>query len=131
MARSKAVDWDSRSAASWSRPTADESGSRARRDAAARSRLRCRAQLKHQQGRANKLYMNTLMHDRSTVLYIEDNNDNQRLVKRILEARGYLVLLAPDGPDGIALARESRPVLILVDINIPGLDGYETTTRLR
>jgi signal transduction histidine kinase len=71
------------------------------------------------------------MHDRSTVLYIEDNNDNQRLVKRILEARGYVVLLAPDGPDGIALARESRPVLILVDINIPGLDGYETTTRLR
>ena len=41
------------------------------------------------------------------------------------------VLLAKDGPDGIALARESQPALILVDINIPGLDGYETTTRLR
>jgi signal transduction histidine kinase len=66
-----------------------------------------------------------------SILYIEDNPDNQRLVRRILEARGYEVLLAGDGPDGIARARESRPSLILVDINIPGLDGYETTTRLR
>ena len=71
------------------------------------------------------------MHNKSTVIYIEDNADNQRLVQRILEAHGYGVLLAKDGPDGIALARESRPKLILVDINIPGLDGYETTTRLR
>jgi signal transduction histidine kinase len=71
------------------------------------------------------------MHERVTILYIEDNADNQRLVRRILEARGYTVLLAKDGPDGIALARESHPALILVDINIPGLDGYETTTRLR
>jgi signal transduction histidine kinase len=73
----------------------------------------------------------TSMHDKSAILYIEDNADNQRLVKRILEARGYVMLLARDGPDGIALARETRPALILVDINIPGLDGYETTTRLR
>ena len=57
--------------------------------------------------------------------------NNQRLVRRILEARGFQVLLAGDGPDGIAVARELRPNLILVDINIPGLDGYETTTRLR
>ncbi len=66
-----------------------------------------------------------------TILYIEDNLDNQRLVQRILEARGYTVLLADNGPNGIALARESTLTLILVDINIPGLDGYETTTRLR
>src|SRR5262245_10623047 len=71
------------------------------------------------------------MSDQSIILYIEDNTDNQRLVRRIMEARGYTVLQAKDGPDGIALARESRPALILVDINIPGLDGYETTTRLR
>ena len=71
------------------------------------------------------------MPDQPTILYIEDNADNQRLVRRIMEARGYTVLLAKDGPDGIALARESQPVLVLVDINIPGLDGYETTTRLR
>ena len=65
------------------------------------------------------------------ILYIEDNLDNQRLVQRILEARGYQVLLAKDGPSGLAAARETMPALILVDINIPGLDGYETTTRLR
>jgi signal transduction histidine kinase len=69
--------------------------------------------------------------DRPTILYIEDNADNQRLVKRILEARGYGVQLSESGPDGIALALEGTPSLILVDINIPGLDGYETTTRLR
>jgi signal transduction histidine kinase len=71
------------------------------------------------------------MLDKPTILYIEDNPDNQRLVRRIMEARGYDVLLARDGPDGLAMARETRPCLILVDINIPGLDGYETTTRLR
>ncbi|HJZ48310.1 MAG TPA: hybrid sensor histidine kinase/response regulator [Roseiflexaceae bacterium] len=71
------------------------------------------------------------MPDQLTILYIEDNADNQRLVRRIMEARGYVVLLAKDGPDGLALAREAQPALVLVDINIPGLNGYETTTRLR
>ncbi|NTV65761.1 MAG: hybrid sensor histidine kinase/response regulator, partial [Oscillochloris sp.] len=65
------------------------------------------------------------------ILYIEDNRDNQRLVQRVLGARGYLVQIAEDGPSGISLARESLPTLILVDLGIPGLDGYETTTRLR
>jgi signal transduction histidine kinase len=71
------------------------------------------------------------MPDQPIILYIEDNADNQRLVQRIMTAHGYAVLLAKDGPDGISMARESRPALILVDISIPGLDGYETTTRLR
>ena len=71
------------------------------------------------------------MPSQPSILYIEDNADNQRLVRRILESRGYDVQLADDGPDGIAQARASQPTLILVDINIPGLDGYETTTRLR
>jgi signal transduction histidine kinase len=76
-------------------------------------------------------YCGKVMKDQPTILYIEDNADNQRLVKRILEARGYGVLLSETGPDGIAQALEGAPSLILVDINIPGLDGYETTTRLR
>ncbi|MBK9945207.1 MAG: hybrid sensor histidine kinase/response regulator [Kouleothrix sp.] len=71
------------------------------------------------------------MRNRSAILYIEDNADNQRLVRRILESRGYTVQIAVDGPDGLAQARSTQPALILVDINIPGLDGYETTTRLR
>ncbi|PMP78863.1 MAG: hybrid sensor histidine kinase/response regulator [Roseiflexus castenholzii] len=71
------------------------------------------------------------MIDAVTILYIEDNRDNQLLVRRILESRGYALQICEDGPSGIALARESQPALILVDINIAGMDGYETTTRLR
>ena len=66
-----------------------------------------------------------------TILYIEDNHDNQRLVARVLEARGYQVVLADSGPAGIAIAAKTRLDLVLVDINIPTLDGFETTTRLR
>lgn len=65
------------------------------------------------------------------ILYIEDNLDNQRLVQRVLSARGYQVIIAEDGPNGLALARTTHPALVLVDLGIPGLDGYETTTRLR
>ncbi len=74
---------------------------------------------------------NQPMFEQPAILYIEDNVDNQRLVQRILTARGYHVLIAENGPAGLALARESQPVLVLVELNIPGLDGYETTTRLR
>lgn len=65
------------------------------------------------------------------IIYIEDNLDNQRLVQRVLGARGYELLLAEDGPAGLALARAHSPALILVDLGIEGLDGYETTTRLK
>ncbi|MFP4437798.1 MAG: ATP-binding protein [Chloroflexaceae bacterium] len=71
------------------------------------------------------------MTEQPVILYIEDNPDNQRLIQRILTTRGYSVLIARDGPAGLALARETQPMLVLVDLNIPGLDGYETTTRLR
>lgn len=71
------------------------------------------------------------MLEHPAILYIEDNLDNQRLVSRVLEARGYQVLLADDGPRGIEIASNALLGLVLVDINIPTLDGYETTTRLR
>ena len=71
------------------------------------------------------------MLEQPTILYIEDNLDNQRLVARVLEARGYRVLLADDGPSGIEIAANMLLAMVLVDINIPTLDGYETTTRLR
>ncbi len=64
------------------------------------------------------------------ILYIEDNPDNQRLVQRVLGARGYEVVLAGDGTEGLTIARELTPQLVLVDLNIPGLDGFEVTTRL-
>ncbi|MCU0490772.1 MAG: hybrid sensor histidine kinase/response regulator [Chloroflexaceae bacterium] len=71
------------------------------------------------------------MTNQTNILYIEDNRDNQRLVQRVLGARGYHVHIAEDGTSGITLAQELQPALVLVDINIPGLNGYETTTRLR
>ena len=67
----------------------------------------------------------------ATILYIEDNFENRVLVRRVLEASGYRVLEAEDGPTGMAVAEEYRPDLILMDINLPDVDGYEITTRLK
>jgi DNA-binding response OmpR family regulator len=67
----------------------------------------------------------------NNILYIEDNPDNTMLVRRALEARGYKLLHAPTGSKGIEVA-ESEPVdLILLDINLPDIDGYEVARRLR
>jgi signal transduction histidine kinase len=67
----------------------------------------------------------------SKILYVEDNLANRLLVKRILEAAGHTVLEAVDGMEGIRVAQEFIPDLILMDINIPGMDGYEATTKLK
>ena len=66
-----------------------------------------------------------------TILYIEDDPASRRLVQRVLGSKGYNVLVADDGLKGIALAREKQPHLILMDINLPNMDGREITTRLR
>lgn len=65
------------------------------------------------------------------ILYIEDNLPNRLLVKRVLEAEGYKVLEAATGPEGIEVAKTGKPSLILVDINLPEVDGYEVTAQLR
>jgi two-component system, cell cycle response regulator DivK len=65
------------------------------------------------------------------ILYIEDNPDNMLLVKRVLHAQGYEVLEAKNGLEGLSVA-ESRDVdLILLDINLPDIDGYEVAHKLR
>ena len=69
--------------------------------------------------------------DGAKVLYIEDNVENRTLVKRVLEVEGCVVLEADDGIDGLRIVREEAPDLILIDINLPEIDGYEITTRLR
>ena len=66
-----------------------------------------------------------------TILHIEDDPSNRLLVSKLLTKAGYHVTDAVDGLDGIRKARAERPDLILVDIAIPGLDGYEVTLRLR
>jgi len=65
------------------------------------------------------------------VLYIEDNPDNMLLVQRALESRGYHLLKAMKGLDGVALAEKEQVDLILLDINLPDIDGYEVAQRLR
>jgi two-component system cell cycle response regulator DivK len=65
------------------------------------------------------------------ILYVEDNLDNQLLVQRVLEAEGFEVLGASDAATGLQMAQDLRPDLILVDIGLPGTDGYEVTRRLR
>ncbi|MBN1642411.1 MAG: response regulator [Anaerolineae bacterium] len=65
------------------------------------------------------------------ILYIEDNLTNRVLVLRVLAAEGHTVLEAESGAQGIRVAQEQRPDLILVDINMPDMDGYEVTGRLR
>jgi len=65
------------------------------------------------------------------ILYIEDNPDNMMLVKRALEARGYKLLQAMNGFDGVAVAESEEVDLILLDINLPDIDGYEVARKLR
>lgn len=67
----------------------------------------------------------------NTILYIEDNPDNMLLVQRALESRGYRLLKAINGVDGISMAEGNMVDLILLDINLPDIDGYEVAQRLR
>ena len=66
-----------------------------------------------------------------TILIIEDNEQNLYLTRFILEQRGYKTQEARDGPAGIALAEASPPALILLDIQLPEMDGYTVARNLR
>jgi two-component system cell cycle response regulator DivK len=67
----------------------------------------------------------------NNILYIEDNPGNRMLVRRILEAEGYTVTEATDGPSGLEIAAQERFNLILLDINLPEIDGYDLAKRMR
>src|SRR5579884_2336105 len=67
----------------------------------------------------------------SRVLHIEDDPTNRLLVRKLLAAEGHEVIDATDGLEGVRCALTMRPDMVLVDLNIPGLDGYEVTLRLR
>lgn len=65
------------------------------------------------------------------ILYIEDNPLNMRLVRKILRSLGYEMIEAMDGITGLEMVTRERPDLILVDVNLPDIDGLEVTARLK
>jgi len=65
------------------------------------------------------------------ILYIEDSPSNRLLVTRILLVEGYEVLEATDGAEGIQMAKSEHPDLILMDMNLPEVDGYELTETIK
>jgi len=66
-----------------------------------------------------------------TILLIEDNEQNRYLATFLLEQHGYKVVVATDGPHGIKIAQTFVPDLILLDIQLPGMDGYAVARALR
>ncbi len=66
-----------------------------------------------------------------TILYVEDNSENRMLVRRVLEAEGYEVAEASNASDATEKILSARPGLILMDINMPGIDGYALTARIK
>jgi two-component system cell cycle response regulator DivK len=65
------------------------------------------------------------------ILVIEDQEDLRGILRDLLTGSGYEVLEAADGNDGVAKAQSGRPDLILMDIQLPGLDGYEATRQIK
>lgn len=67
----------------------------------------------------------------TTILIVEDNEMNRDMLSRRLERKGYQVLIAVDGEQGIGVARASAPDLILMDMSLPVVDGWEATRRIK
>ena len=68
---------------------------------------------------------------KGTILYIEDNADNRMLVRRILHAEDYEFAEAKNASDALVVLRTARPNLILMDINMPDMDGYTLTAKIK
>ena len=67
----------------------------------------------------------------STVLIVEDNDKNMKLARDVLQAKGYQTLEAITGEEGVKLARERKPDLVLMDIQLPGINGIEAFRQIR
>jgi len=73
----------------------------------------------------------TLPLDKGTILYVEDNPDNRTLVRRILLSEDYSLIEATNALDAFEVLKSTRPDLILMDINMPDMDGYTLTSRIK
>jgi two-component system cell cycle response regulator DivK len=71
------------------------------------------------------------MSNNATILYVEDNLDNRTLVRRILTAEGYDLLEAVNAKQALEILESTRPNLILMDINMPDMDGYSLTAKIK
>ncbi len=69
--------------------------------------------------------------DRKIILYIEDNFHNRRIVRKILQSRGYTLVEAEDGISGLEMIKTLKPGLVLLDIGLPGMDGLEVVARIK
>lgn len=69
--------------------------------------------------------------EQKIILYIEDNYHNRRIVRKILQSRGYTLVEAEDGLTGLAMVHELKPPLVLLDIGLPDIDGLEVLARVR
>lgn len=65
------------------------------------------------------------------ILYVEDNFENKLFVRRVIESMGHEMVEAETGLDSLVLAAEREPDLVLMDVNIPGMDGLETTAKFK
>ena len=65
------------------------------------------------------------------ILYVEDNFENKLFVRRVIESMGHEMMEAETGYQSLEIAAERTPDLILMDINIPGMDGLETTVKIK
>jgi len=65
------------------------------------------------------------------ILLVEDNEMNRDMLSRRLQKQGYEVVIAVDGEEGVAKAQSEAPALILMDMTLPGIDGWEATRRLK